>query len=167
MQYQLSCLLFIKDNTGRILMIKRRKPPNLNTWSPPGGKVEMNIGESPYECAIREAYEEVGLKLQNSDLRLFGYISEKSYEGTSHWLMFLFDCLVSIEEVPAEIDEGHFQFYARDEIDRLSIPPSDHELVWPYYDRRNEGFWGLKADCSGTPVNLEIEAHPGRYINKV
>ena len=80
---------FIKDNTGRILMIKRRKPPNLNTWSPPGGKVEMNIGESPYECAIREAYEEVGLKLQNSDLRLFGYISEKSYEGTSHWLMFL------------------------------------------------------------------------------
>ena len=122
MQYQLSCLLFIKDNTGRILMIKRRKPPNLNTWSPPGGKVEMNIGESPYECAIREAYEEVGLKLQNSDLRLFGYISEKSYEGKSHWLMFLFDCLVSIKEVPAEIDEGHFQFYSRGEIDRLSIP---------------------------------------------
>ena len=60
-------------------MIKRRKPPNLNTRSP-YGKMEMGLGESPYECAKREANEEVGLVLKNSDLRLFAYISEKSYE---------------------------------------------------------------------------------------
>lgn len=166
MQFQLSCLLFIRDNSGRFLMIKRKKPPNLNTWSPPGGKLEMSKGESPFECAKREAFEEVNICLENKDLRLFGYVSEKSYEGSSHWLMFLFDCLVCIDHTPKDIEEGTFGFYSREEIDKLAIPPSDHQLVWPYYDRREEGIWGIKADCSTNFVNLEIEASPTNHIKR-
>ena len=104
MQFKLSCLIFIRDDLGRVLLIKRKKSPNFNTWSPPGGKLEMAMGESPYECARREAAEEVGLQLENADLSLFGYVSEKSYEGTSHWLMFLFDCLVPLNRIPEDID---------------------------------------------------------------
>ncbi|MEK9772945.1 MAG: NUDIX hydrolase [Opitutae bacterium] len=166
MQFQLSCLLFIRNDSGRLLLIRRRKPPNLGTWSPPGGKLEMSRGESPFECAKREAFEEVGLKLNDDDLRLFAYVSEKSYEGSSHWLMFLFESLVFINHLPKDIDEGSFQFYTREEINRLAIPPSDHQLVWPYYDRRDEGFWGIKADCSNNLLNLEIEANPAHYIKE-
>ena len=161
MKFQISCLLFIRDLSNRLLLIRRRKPPNLDTWSPPGGKLEMQLGESPYECAKREALEEVGLKLKDKDLNLFGYISEKAYEGNSHWLMFMFDCLVPLEQKPAEIDEGYFQFYNRNEINDLHIPPSDHKLVWPFYDRRTEGFWCVRADCSQGVPHLEIEGNIG------
>jgi len=164
MKFQISCLLFIRDLSNRLLLIRRRKPPNLDTWSPPGGKLEMQLGESPYECAKREAFEEVGLKLKDKDLSLFGYISEKAYEGNSHWLMFMFDCLVPLEQKPAEIDEGYFQFFDRNEINDLEIPPSDHKLVWPFYDRRMEGFWSVKADCGREIPHLEIEGNPGSYL---
>jgi len=164
MQFKISCLLFVKDCFGRILLIKRKKPPNLGTWSPPGGKLEMCKGESPYECAKREAFEEIGLKLKDDDLHMFGYVSEKSYEGNGHWLMFLFDCFPVLQNLPDEINEGYFQFFNRKEINSLSIPPTDHDLVWPFYDLRDEGFWGVRTDCSKGVPNLEIEANPTPYI---
>jgi hypothetical protein len=76
-------------------------------------------------------------------------------------LMFMFDCLVPLEQKPEEIDEGYFQFYDRNDINNLQIPPSDHKLVWPFYDRRTEGFWCVKADCSHGVPHLEIEGNTG------
>ncbi len=162
MKFKISCLLFFRDDTDRLLLIKRRRSPNLGCWSPPGGKLEMTKGESPFECAKRETLEEIGIVVKDSDLHLFGYVSEKSYEGNGHWLMFLFDCLVPLDNLPRNIDEGYFNFFTRAQINSLSIPPSDHELVWPYYDRRNEGFWGVRADCSNISCNLEVEASPNQ-----
>lgn len=160
MNFKISCLLFFRDPSDRILLIKRNRAPNLGCWSPPGGKLEMSQGESPFECAKREALEEVELTLSDSDLNLFGYVSEKCYEGDSHWLMFLFDCHLVVNYLPKRIDEGRFKFFSRAEIEELPIPLSDHELVWPYYDKRMEGFWGLRADCSSNDVNLVVEAKP-------
>jgi 8-oxo-dGTP diphosphatase len=129
------------------LLIQRRKAPNQGCWSPIGGKLDMHIGESPYECARRETHEEVGLALTDAELHCFGYISEKSYEGTGHWLMFLFDCRQQLESLPATIDEGHFAFFSRTAIDTLPIPETDRTLLWPYYDNYRQGFVGLRANC--------------------
>lgn len=129
-------------------MIERRKAPNLGCWSPIGGKLEMDQGESPFECAIREVEEEAGLQLELSDLHLFGYISEKSFEGNGHWLMFLFDCKKPLEALPPHIDEGQFAFYPRETIDSLKIPESDRTLLWPYYDSHRERFVALRANCN-------------------
>ena len=115
----------------------------------------MPIGESPYECARRETKEEIGLELLDSDLHCFGYISEKSFEDSGHWLMFLFKCKRTIQHIPTAISEGNFGFFTRSEIDQLKIPPSDRKLVWPYYDQYSEGFVGLRANCSSTN-KLEI-----------
>ena len=78
--------------------------------------------------------------------------------------MFLFDCFPVLQNLPDEINEGYFQFFNRKEINSLSIPPTDHDLVWPFYDRRDEGFWGVRTDCSKGVPNLEIEANPTPYI---
>lgn len=164
MNFKISCLLFFHDHSDRILLIKRRKPPNDNYWSPPGGKLEMDQGESPFECAKREALEEVGIELMDADLNLFGYVSEKYYENRSHWLMFLFECKVLLDYIPDEMEEGFFQYYKREDIKHLAIPPSDHELVWPFYDQRKEGFWGIRANCSEGKTNLAIEASPTGFI---
>lgn len=158
MQYKISVLLFIKDPTGRFLMLKRAKAPNDGLWSPVGGKLEMPSGESPFECAIREADEETGMILENKDLHLFCMAAEKSYEGTGHWLMFLFECSKPLLALPPNIDEGEFAFYSREEINSLAIPETDREGLWDIYDKHHHRFVALKVDCQpGKPLNFEIE----------
>ena len=162
MDFKISCLLFIRNEEDDILMLCRKKSPNKGRWSPPGGKLDMVKGESPYQCARREALEETGLKLGNDDLSLFGYVSERGYESSTNWLMFLFDCNKPITRIPDNFDEGTFRFFSRSAISSLNIPPSDHELIWPFYDKRNLGFWCIQADCdSQNPPKLRIEAFPG------
>jgi 8-oxo-dGTP diphosphatase len=145
--FKISALVFVTNERGEHLLIQRKKAPNKGCWSPIGGKLDMSLGESPYECARREAAEETGLMLSDADLKCFGYISEKSYEGAGHWLMFLFVCHIPIAALPETIDEGHFGFFSRQAVDGLPIPETDRSLLWPYLDRYAEGFVGLRADC--------------------
>lgn len=146
--FKISCLAFITNRKGENLLIKRNKSPNKGCWSPIGGKLNMHLGESPYECARRETQEEINLSLEDKDLHCFGYISEKSYEGSGHWLMFLFQSKISLDVVPQTIDEGSFRFFSRPEIDTLSIPETDKKLLWPYYDSHRNGFIGIRANCN-------------------
>jgi len=46
---------------GRILLVKRKYPPRAGLWSLPAGFMEY--GEDPRQCAVREAYEETGLRI--------------------------------------------------------------------------------------------------------
>ena len=159
MPFKISCLLFAKDVDSKLLLIKRNKSPNKGLWSPPGGKLEMESGESPFECAKREAHEEMKLNLDDLDLHLLDMF-EKNYEGGNHWLMFLFEILPNLTMIPDEINEGQFKFFARNEIDTLEIPPSDHKLVWPIFDKRTEGFWGIRANFDNMSTKIKIEAEP-------
>ena len=56
--------------------------------------------------------------------------------------------------------KGSFGIFERDQIDALDIPQMDHQLVWPFYDKRNLGFWGVNADFSSTQTKIKIEANP-------
>ncbi len=153
--FKISVLVFLHDRSGRLLLIQRRKAPNLGCWSPIGGKLEMARGESPLECALRETEEETGLVVQPEHMKLFAYVSEKAYEDATHWLMFLFNCETSLASLPEAIDEGAFAFFTREAINTLDIPETDRQLVWPWYDTHRERFIALRADCRD-PDNLKI-----------
>ena len=156
--YKISVLVFIRNTEEELLLIRRNREPNLGQWSPIGGKLEMGVGESPHECAVRETHEEVGLELRISDLHLFSMIAEKAYEGGSHWLMFLFDCHRAIDSLPPPIDEGPFAFYTRQAVDRLPLPETDRLALWPVYDHHRHGFVALRADCTpGTPLEVHVD----------
>jgi 8-oxo-dGTP diphosphatase len=156
--YKLAVLVFLENAAGEHLLMLRAKAPNLGVWSPIGGKLEMAAGESPFECAARETFEETGLAITAADLHLFAIIAEKAYEGQSHWLMFLFRCRRPIAGLPADIQEGRFGFFSREAVSRLPIPETDRTALWPTYDRHRDGFVALKADCApGRPVRVEIE----------
>ena len=49
----------IKDQAGRLLLIKRRNEPGAGLWSVPGGRIEP--GESDARAVVREVLEETGL----------------------------------------------------------------------------------------------------------
>ena len=48
----------VVEKGGKFLVVKRGKPPEKGFWAVPGGHVEE--GETAWECAQREAKEEVG-----------------------------------------------------------------------------------------------------------
>ena len=158
LSYKIAVLVFLENAAGEHLLMLRAKPPNLGIWSPIGGKLETATGESPFECAVRETFEETGHKVEASQFHLFAMIAEKAYEGQSHWLMFLFRCRTPLDALPPEIAEGKFAFFSRSAIDAQPIPETDRNALWPIYDRYRDRFVALKADCApGKPVVVEIE----------
>ena len=155
--FKISALVFVRNESGKFLLIRRNKAPNFGLWSPIGGKLEMAEGESPFECAIRETREEIGLELSEPDLRMFAMISEKSYEGGTHWLMFLFDVKKRICALPEDISEGRFGLFGADEIENLDIPETDRVLLWGVWKKYSQnGFAAMRAEC-GNGVRAAIE----------
>ena len=160
--YKISVLVFLENAAGQQLLILRQKPPNFGHWSPIGGKLEMALGESPFECAVRETGEETGFQITPDDLHLFAMIAEKAYEGESHWLMFLFRCRRPLPALPPDISEGRFAFFSREQIAQLPIPETDRAALWPIFDRYRDDFVALRADCApGRPVTVAIEQVTG------
>ena len=145
--YKISCLLYAFDEKDRILLLHRRKEPNLGLWSPCGGKLEQATGESPHACACREAAEEMGLRLTPTDLHLTGIVSEHGYAGSSHWLMFLFEIRPRLQRTPPEHPEGRFEFFRREDLENLPIPATDREQIWPLFWRHRGGFFTAHCRC--------------------
>lgn len=156
--YKIAVLVFLENTRGEQLLMLRAKPPNLGVWSPIGGKLETTTGESPYECAVRETFEETGVVATTADFHLFAMIAEKAYENQSHWLMFLFRCRQPLANLPPDISEGRFGFFSRAAINELPIPETDRTALWPIFDRHKDRFVALRADCMpGQPVRVDIE----------
>lgn len=145
--YRVSTLLYAFDPDDRILLLERTREPNCGLWSPPGGKVEMQLGESPYAGACREALEELGLPLRPADLHLTGMISEAGCHGATHWLMFLFEVRPRLRHPPPDISEGRFAFHPLGALDPLPMPRTDREAIWPWFRAHRGGFFA--AHCRG------------------
>jgi 8-oxo-dGTP diphosphatase len=67
----------ITDQSGRLLLIRRRNEPGAGLWSLPGGRVEP--GETDEQAVIREVREETGLQVQVG--RLLGRVERPGLGG--------------------------------------------------------------------------------------
>ena len=151
--YRIATLLYCFNDRDEVLLMERAQEPNLGLWSPPGGKLQQNIGESPHACAAREAEEEIGISPPHGELHLTGIVSEHGYAGQAHWLMFLFEVTRRINHIPNTITEGRFQYFSRAQLDDLSLPQTDREMVWPLFWQHRGGFFVANCHCGDNGQN--------------
>jgi 8-oxo-dGTP diphosphatase len=74
--------VLLLDKRGRVLLTLRRHPPEAGFWSIVGGKLDFL--ESLEDCAIREAREEVGLKIAID--RLLCVTNHRLPDEGHHWV---------------------------------------------------------------------------------
>ncbi len=147
-RYRVGVLLYFRSVEGQLLLIQRKKAPNEGLWCAVGGKLEMETGESPVECARREASEEIGIELEDTELALRCMLSEKDYEGTGHWLMFVYEIEKRLSEIPSSIDEGRFKFFDIENLDQVNMPWLDKLILSEkLLDSNGEAFHAIHAAC--------------------
>lgn len=162
--YRLACLCDLRDEQGRILMLRRLKEPNKGLCSPIGGKLDMATGESPAQCARREIQEEAELDVPIERLHLMGLISEAGYEGKGHWLLFYYRVLGPVSTPARDIREGRLEWFAPDQLDHLPLPETDRRIIWPLVRAHEHagpgggpGFFTVHIDCTGPQMLWNVE----------
>ena len=161
--YRIAVLCYLRDENGRQLMLHRSKKPNAGMYSPIGGKLDINTGEGPHDCARREIHEESGLDISPRDLQLIGMVSETAYETAGHWLIFCFQVTRVIEPGElqfTEFDEGTLEWIEQDRIETLDIPETDRKVLWPLVQDRRSGVFSVHIDCSVEPMTWVVH-EPG------
>lgn len=165
--YRIACLCDLRDHRGRILLLQRLREPNRGLCSPIGGKLDMHTGESPAQCARREIREEAGIDVPIERLHLLGLVSEASYEGRGHWLIFLYRVLGPVTVEPHDIPEGRLDWFEPDRIEELPLPDTDRRTIWPLIRRHEReyvagrapapGFFAVHIDCAREPWTIAVE----------
>ncbi len=130
---------------GQVLMMYRRKQPNLGQWIAPGGKVELH--ESPAECAVRELDEETGLRAAGRpELRLI--VTETSPLPDWQWLMFIYLVREFSGELAGDGREGDLAWVPIDQVHALNIPQAD-AIFFPFVVDGSPGPISMKFEYDG------------------
>ena len=147
--YKIATLLYCFNAAGDLLLLERAQEPNRGLYSPCGGKLKTDDGESPYQCACREAREEMGVEIGPADLHLTGLVSEYGYQDAAHWLMFLFEVKPHINELPPQHREGRFHFVRQSDLQQLPLPETDRAMIWPLFWMHRGGFFAAHCRSEG------------------
>jgi len=139
------------ERDGKYLMlhrVKKENDANHDKWLGIGGKFENK--ESPEDCAIREVYEETGLKLNSYEYRGIVTFVSDIYETE---LMHLFTSKDFSGDIK-ECNEGNLEWVLKDEIKNLRIWEGD--LIFLDLLTRDVPFFSLKLTYEGDSLKSAI-----------
>lgn len=132
-------------------MMERLKDPNRGLMSPPGGKLVISEAESPVQCAVREAFEECGMKTRALDWSLKGIVTEKDYPSVGNIMLFLMEYKNLINELPEACNEGAFHFIHPDDFKNHNIPVTDRLFLWDSMFKNEREPFILALNCKNYP----------------
>ena len=155
--YRIAVLCYLFDEQGRLLLLHRNKAPNFELYSPVGGKLDRETGESPAQCALREIREETGLDLQPAQVHLTGIVTEEGFDDAMHWMMYLYEVTDSVRVDAGPIDEGTLEWHEPDRVGDLAIPQTDRRVIWPLFLAYRGRFFCAHLKCAGGEVRWRIE----------
>lgn len=120
----------VRDDEGRILLVRRGQEPSRGLWSVPGGRVEGD--ESWDDAAIREVREETGIDAVDP---IFAGLVERDSSSGSTYLIADF-ALNGVGEPRAGDDADEAQWCTLNEIVRMDTSPGlvDALRSWGFLD---------------------------------
>lgn len=127
-RFKLTTLCYVEQD-GKYLMLYRNKKKldqSEGKWLGVGGKLED--GESPVECAVRETYEETGLKLEKIYYR--GMVTFVSDECENE-MMYLYTSDTFSGEVNEVCSEGELKWIPKDKVLELPAWEGDKHFLKP------------------------------------
>jgi len=137
-------LIYIERDGAYLMLhrIKKENDQNRDKWIGIGGKLES--GESPYDSARREIYEECGIKV--NDLSYRGIVTFVSDEyGTEY--MHLFTAKKYEGEINYDCPEGALEWVKKEKIPSLPIWEGD-KIFFDLIERETR-FFSLKLVYKG------------------
>lgn len=118
----------IRDERGRLLLIRRGRPPGAGRWSIPGGRVEP--GESDAAALVREVREETGLVVEPG--RLVGELDIPNPERDVVYAVADYVATVIGGELRAGDDAADAAWYDPTELARLPLTDNLLEFLIDY-----------------------------------
>lgn len=108
-----SSAMILENSVGQVLIVKANYKPY---WTFPGGIIDP--GETPKEGAIRETFEEVGIRVDPRAVEFVAVVSRKSTYAETYQFIFKaplhMGTLKNIVLQASEIDE--YQFVTKEQV---------------------------------------------------
>ncbi|MFC3073043.1 NUDIX hydrolase [Shinella pollutisoli] len=130
----------ILERDGRYLLVLRRNPPAADMYAFPGGRAEP--GETPAEAALRELFEETGIRARNPRLYATYDLPGRRGEGAGGPDFFLSVFRVEADAGAVAVaadDAAGVGWYSAVEIDRMPAPDSVRDCIRRLEDDRKDG----------------------------
>lgn len=108
----------VRDAAGRLLLVRRARPPAQGSWSLPGGRVEP--GETVEAAVVREVLEETGLVVTPGPL--VGTVERAAPTGGVYVIDDLL-CELQGGSLRAGDDAADVGWFTTDEVRTLSTAP--------------------------------------------
>ncbi len=128
---------------GKVVLIRRGKPPLEGRWTIPGGTVEL--GETLEEALVREMEEETGLQVEPAGLlTVFDRVAREGGQVRYHYVILDYLCRVRGGRPRAGSDARELALAGEHELERFELPDEALEVVQAGFSRWRER--GLAGD---------------------
>jgi ADP-ribose pyrophosphatase YjhB (NUDIX family) len=130
------------NNNNNVLLVKRKKEPFKDYFSLPGGFV--NKGERVEEAVIREAEEELSVKVEPLDI--LGVYSDPSRDPRGHIMSITFVTKIIKGELKARDDAAEIKWFNLNKIDNLNLGFDHSQILSDYREwlKNKQTFWSSK-----------------------
>lgn len=144
---------WIEDPRGRILLVRRGRPPFEGRWAFPGGFCEW--GETTEESCAREAREETGIEVQIGEV--LGVYSDPDRDPRGHTVSVLYSAKPIGGTARGGDDAAEARWFTPAELANLDLAFDHREIVDEQLARRGRAT-GRRVRRSGARFR---RARPG------
>jgi len=123
---------FVRDRRGRLLLVRRGRPPFLGSWALPGGFCEY--GETTEDCCARETKEETGITVRVG--RLLGVYSDPRRDPRWHTVTVLYAARPVRGAPKGSDDAAEARWFSRNGLGRLDYAFDHGEVIRGQLGRR-------------------------------
>jgi 8-oxo-dGTP diphosphatase len=122
----------VRDRRGRVLLVRRGRPPFKGRWGLPGGFCEWK--ETTEACGARETLEETGVRVKIG--RLLGVYSKPDRDPRGHNVTVLYEGRPVSGKAQGGDDAAEARWFTRRELKKLSFAFDHAKIIREQLARR-------------------------------